>query len=217
MHCFGDASGYGVGAVVHAVVLQESRITQQLVSMKARLAKQSLTIPRLELISAHTVTNLLVNVKTALEGMPVTGLNGWLDSTVTVAFFWINGSGQFKQFVENWVQKICAQPEITWRHVPTQQNPADLASRGGDVKFRELWWHGPEWMSDSKCRPVPQVIHAFEARREQIKVQREVFAVAVDTTDRLDGVLEKFKLSKAINICAWILRFLYNSCHPHQK
>ena len=144
------------------------------------------------------MTNLLVNVKTALEGMPVTGLNGWLDSTV--AFFWINGSGQFKQFVENWVQKICAQPEITWRHVPTKQNPADLASRGGDVKFRELWWHGPEWMSDSKCRPVPQVIHAFEARREQIKVQREVFAVAVDTTDRLDGVLEKFKLSKAINI-----------------
>ena len=43
---------------------------------KARLAKQGLTIPRLELISAHVVTNLLVNVKVALEGMPVTGLNG---------------------------------------------------------------------------------------------------------------------------------------------
>ena len=57
---------------------------------KARLAKQGLTIPRLELISAQMVTNLLVNVKIALEGMPVTGLNGWLDSTV--ALFWINGS-----------------------------------------------------------------------------------------------------------------------------
>ena len=44
-----------------------------------------------------------------------------------------------------------------------------------------------------------------------------VFAVAVDTTDRLDGVLEKFELSKAINICAWISRFLYNSRHPDQK
>ena len=49
-------------------------------------------------------------------------------------------------------------------------------------------------------------------------MQREVvFAVAVDTTDRLDGVLEKFKLSKAIDICAWISRFLYNSRHPDQK
>ena len=50
-----------------------------------------------------------------------------------------------------------------------------------------------------------------------MKVQREVFAVAADTTDRLDGVLEKFELSKAINICAWISRFLYNSRCPDQK
>lgn len=28
LHGFGDASGYGVGTVVHAVVKQESRITQ---------------------------------------------------------------------------------------------------------------------------------------------------------------------------------------------
>ena len=139
----------GVGAVVYAVVKQESGITQRLVAAKARLAKQGLTIPRIELISAHMVTNLLVNVKVALEGMPVTGLNEWLDSTV--ALFWISGSGQYKQFVENRVQKIRAQPEITWRHVPTQQNPADLARRGGDVEFQELWWYGPEWMSDSKC------------------------------------------------------------------
>ena len=42
--------------------------------------------------------------------------------------------------------------------MPTQKNPADLASRAGDVEFQELWWHGPEWMSDvSKCRPVKQV------------------------------------------------------------
>ena len=49
---------------------------------------------------------MLVNVKVALEGMPVTGLNGWLDRTV--ALFWINGSGKYKQFVENRVQKIRA-------------------------------------------------------------------------------------------------------------
>ena len=84
LHGFGDSSGYGVGAVVYVVVKQESRITQRLVAAKARLAKQGLTIPRLALISAHMVTNLLVNMKVALEGMPVTGLNGWLDSTVAL-------------------------------------------------------------------------------------------------------------------------------------
>ena len=88
LHGFRDASGYGVGATVYAVVKQESGITQRLVAAKSRLAKQGLTIPRLELISAHMVTNLLVNVKSALEGLPITELNGWLDSTV--ALFWIN-------------------------------------------------------------------------------------------------------------------------------
>ena len=55
------------------------------------------------------------------------------------------------------------QSEITRRHVPTEQNPADLASRSGDVEFQELWRHSPEWMSDSECqsnklfRPMEQV------------------------------------------------------------
>lgn len=79
-------------------------------SAKAWLVKQGLTIPRLELISAHVVTNSLVNLKFALD-LPIIGLNGWLESMV--ALFWINGSGQYKEFVENRLQKIRAQPEIT--------------------------------------------------------------------------------------------------------
>lgn len=79
-------------------------------SAKARLVKQGLTIPRLDLISAHMVRNLLVNLKFALD-LPIIGINGWLESMVSL--FWINGSGQYKQFVENRLQKIHAQPEIT--------------------------------------------------------------------------------------------------------
>ena len=156
LHGFGDASSAGVGAAVYAVVKQESGTTQRLVAAKARLSKDGLTIPHLELISAHMVSNLLVNVRVALEGLPVTELNGWLDSTV--ALVWISSGGQYKQFVENWVQKICAHPEITWRYVPTQENPADLASRGGDVEFSTLWWKGPEWVADSECWPSQQAI-----------------------------------------------------------
>ena len=79
---------------MYAVVKQESGITQHLVAAKARMAKQGLTIPRLELISVHMVTNLLVNMKSAQEGLPIAEINGWLDSTV--ALFWISGGGQYK-------------------------------------------------------------------------------------------------------------------------
>ena len=75
LHGFGDASGKGVAAVIYAVVKQPSGTTQSIVTAKSRLAKQSLTIPRLELVSAHMVCNLYEmlfrNVRNALSGFPV--------------------------------------------------------------------------------------------------------------------------------------------------
>ena len=215
LHGFGDASSCGVGAAVYAVVKQESGTTQQLLAAKARLSKQGLTIPRLELIAAHMVTNLLVNVRGALEGFPVANLNGWLDSSV--ALFWISGGGQYRQFVENRVQKIRAHPEITWRHVPTQENPADVASRGGDVEFSELWWKGPDWVMDRERWPPQHAIQPSKASTAELKATKELFKAALDDTDRLYMVLDKFELSKALNICAWISRFMRNSRHPDQK
>jgi len=68
LHGFGGASSSGVGAAVYAVIKQESGTTQRPVAAKSRLAKQGLTISRLELISGHMVTNLLVNMRAALKG-----------------------------------------------------------------------------------------------------------------------------------------------------
>ena len=67
-HSFGDASSKTVSATVFAVVKQESGVNQGLVAAKARLAKQGLTIPRLELVSGHMAVNLLENVGEALQG-----------------------------------------------------------------------------------------------------------------------------------------------------
>lgn len=84
LHAFGDASGKGVAAAVYAVVVQQSGINQGLVAAKPRLAKQGLTIPRLELVSGHMAVNLVTNASEALEGFPVTEKHYWLDSTVAL-------------------------------------------------------------------------------------------------------------------------------------
>ena len=104
LHAFGDASTQGVGAAVYSVVHQPSGVTQCLITAKSRLAKQGLTIPRLELISAHMAMNLVVNVKNSLDCLPIPNMYAWLDSTV--ALHWIRGNGQYKQFVSNRVSKI---------------------------------------------------------------------------------------------------------------
>ena len=144
LHAFGDASICGVGAAVYSVVRQEDGVTQTLVTAKARLAKKELTIPRLELVSAHMATNLAVNARNVLKEFPELTIYVWLDSTV--ALHWIVRNGQYRQFVANRVHKIRQHPGIHWRYVPTADNPADLASRGGMVTNAELWWNGPSWL-----------------------------------------------------------------------
>ena len=84
LHAFEDASVNGVSATVHAVVRQRSGVTMGLIAAKARPAKQGLTITRFKLVSAHMATNLISNVRVALEGLPVKQFYGWLDSTVAL-------------------------------------------------------------------------------------------------------------------------------------
>ena len=72
LHAFGDASIHGLCAAVYAEVIQASCVTQGLIAAKSRLAKKSLTIPRLELVSGHMAVNLSTNVRAALEGFSMT-------------------------------------------------------------------------------------------------------------------------------------------------
>ena len=64
---FGDASGHGVAAAVYTIVHQDSGITQGLVAAKARLVKQRMSIPRLELVAGHKAANSMENVRRALN------------------------------------------------------------------------------------------------------------------------------------------------------
>ena len=146
LHTFGDASTLGVGTAVYSIVRQQDGTMQTLVAAKSRLAKRGLTIPRLEIISAHMATNLVTNVRNAWEDLREVTIYGWLDSSV--ALHWILGNGRYRQFVANRVKKIRDHPEIQWRYVPTNENPADVASRGGQITDSKLWWNGPEWLSD---------------------------------------------------------------------
>ena len=103
LHVFGDASGVGVAAAALTVVSQPSGVTQGIVAAKARLAKQGLTVQRLELVACHMTTNMATNVRETLEGYPVDQVYCWSDSRV--ALHWIRGEGEYKKFVHHRVRK----------------------------------------------------------------------------------------------------------------
>ena len=102
LHAFGDTSGHATAAAVYAVH-QTQGVAQGLVTAKARLAKKELSITRLELASGQMAASLLHNVKKVLKRSAAQDCYGWLDSTVTL--HWVNGDGNYKQFVWNRVKQ----------------------------------------------------------------------------------------------------------------
>ena len=91
--------------------------------------------------------------------IPVTHLFAWSDSVIVLG--WLNNStSRWKVFVSNHVTQILdVIPSSQWRHVPTEENPADHASRGllpNEILHCHLWWHGPAWLEQPPSAwPLP--------------------------------------------------------------
>ncbi|PFX13976.1 hypothetical protein AWC38_SpisGene21906 [Stylophora pistillata] len=161
--------------------------------------------------AGHMAVNLITNVREALEGLPLTSMHCWLDSLV--ALYWIRGHGEHKQFVSNSVQKINIHHGVTWRYVPSTENPADLANRGGRLEEADQWWNGPKWLANPGNWPADIPDQPTEESQAEAKLVRKVLSVADHEEDEIENVLRKFYLQKAVRVCAWMRRFAHNTLH----
>jgi hypothetical protein len=151
--------------------------------------------------------NLATNVQQALTTHPET-VHCWLDSSV--ALYWINDQGEYRQFVANRVQKIRQHENVIWHHVPTAVNPADIGSRGGKIYGNTLWQEGPSWLSNPAEWPVQRVLEPTPDSKSEAKVIKEIFKAAHIEEDILDPLLDKYPLPKVLRIGAWVRRFILN-------
>lgn len=105
LHAFGDASERGYGACVYLRFPQsDDRFGMSFVMSRGRVAPvKSVTLPRLELITAVLCARLITYVKSALRSeVPV---YCWTDSIVTLN--WVGGDPlKWKVFVGNRVSEI---------------------------------------------------------------------------------------------------------------
>ncbi|GFW09513.1 uncharacterized protein TNCV_3996201 [Trichonephila clavipes] len=122
----------------------------RLITSKSRVAPiKSLTIPRLELCAAVLLAKLVKRVVAALQ-LETAEIYLWSDSMIVLA--WLRKEPMdLKTFVQNRVAKIQElYPNQLWRHVPSDQNPVDLVSRGVDPEKllqQNLWFNGPTFLS----------------------------------------------------------------------
>ncbi|GFW00325.1 uncharacterized protein TNCV_4355221 [Trichonephila clavipes] len=151
IHGFADASERCYGAAVYCKSKKlKSETLVRLITSKSRVAPiKSLTIPRLELCAAVLLAKLAKRVVAALQ-LDTAELYLWLDSMIVLA--WLRKEPMdLKIFVQNRVAKIQElYPNQLWRHAPSDQNPADLVSRGVDpdkLLQQNLWFNGPTFLS----------------------------------------------------------------------
>ena len=157
---FCDASTTAYAAVVYLVMKTPEDIFTQFLACKTRVAPlQTITIPRLELLSALLLSRLMTTVHTALiSSLPDLEMSCYTDSTV--ALHWIKGtSKEWKVFVQNRVSEIRQNtaPEL-WDHCPGITNPADLPSREMTLSGSSRWRFGPDWLkSDTTPTEIPKM------------------------------------------------------------
>lgn len=158
IHGFCDASTAAYVAAVYIVVwYSNDHAVSNLLASKTKLAPiKTVTIPRLELCGAVLLTKLL---KRCLQPLALTDYRmfAWTDSMIVLS--WLAACpSRWNTFVSNRVSLIQKDvPFEHWNHVPTKQNPADIASRGAlieELKNSTLWWHGPDFLRDVSIRPI---------------------------------------------------------------
>ncbi|XP_071052883.1 uncharacterized protein [Onthophagus taurus] len=209
MHGFSDSSTKAYGACVYLRTIgNDGEVLIRLTCAKSRVAPlKRVTVPRLELMGALLLTELVAKVKTAL-GIDITRTVYWTDSSVVLG--WLSTDlSKLQMFVGNRISRILEKSRIgDWRYVPTRDNPADPVSRGvnvSELSGLELYWTGPQWLRETdNAWPVRNF------RNESLPEMRKLFSAVTTTDDHLLSFSRFSSLIRLQRVIAYVFRFAHN-------
>ena len=159
-HCFADASKAAYAGVVYLRVLSNKPVVFLLGSKTKVAPIKTLSIPRLELCAVQLAAKLTHHFIDHL-GLSSAKVHIWSDSKDVL--YWLRENpSKWPTFVANRCADITTMlPDAARHHIPSADNPADIASRGTsavELVHHDLWWHGPKrlrennlaWLSSSE-------------------------------------------------------------------
>ncbi|KAI5646277.1 molybdopterin-binding domain of aldehyde dehydrogenase domain-containing protein [Phthorimaea operculella] len=156
---YADASSEtAYGCCVYLRVVDESGKTSiSLLCSKSRINprnKNALSVPRLELNAMLLLTRLVNRVHDTLS-LKINIQDVYLFSDSQISLAWLATEPmKLSAYVANKVRLIREETyRWRWLYVSSEQNPADIVSRGTDPDELigcSLWWQGPECLRDSE-------------------------------------------------------------------
>lgn len=178
VHIFCDASKDAIAAVAYIKTMGEDSSDVGFLLGKAKVApNHGHTIPRLELCAAVVAVELAEVAKEQLD-LKKEDFHFYSDSRVVLGYISAE-TRRFHVYVANRVSRIrsfCG-PE-QWNHVPTDDNPADVATR----KFRtsdltgSMWLRGPDLLQRFKLDDVNEHFPLVDAESDK-EIKKEISAI----------------------------------------
>jgi len=202
---FCDASNLGYSAVTYLQVEEGDKCRAILLQSKTRVAPLKLqTIPRLELLGAQLLTQVITKLRPLFTSLR--GIHLFSDSQIVLA--WISKSpSSLETFVAHRVQEIQNNTaDCNWGYVHTKKNPSDLACRGlspSQLLNNRVWLEGPEFLSE-RLTPVPDsktIMVVNTCRKSPVSA----FLPDLERASNYHRLLRTF---------AWIIRFVENCRTP---
>jgi hypothetical protein len=181
---------------------------------KGRLAPiKEVTIPKLELTAA-VLGKRISSFISRQSRLDIAEVFVWTDSMCTL--HWINSPKVLSVYVENRVKEIRAEKSYQLRYVPTEDNPADLLSRGCSattLKESSLWWNGPEFLQKPESE-WPSMENVNILNSDDTAEEKTTPVVTLSNTSRKTNEESAYPFSiysslpKLLRITCWVRRFI---------
>lgn len=230
LFCFCDASACVYASAVY--LLQKSETSESksdLLFSETRLAPlKKMTIPRLELLAVLIGVRCVKFVESQLK-IQVEGIDLFTDSQCVLK--WLRSQKDLSVFVRNRVKEINSHGDITFHYVKSNENRADIATRGTDIHSlseNRLWWHGPIWLKETEEKWKTSVTDTDEQKDldydSEVKKQKLVKETTLLNTSENKTGLETYSsgkcapfgiecdryssFTKMIKVTALVIRFI---------